>query len=266
MRAGPTDGWDAGETYEAFMGRWSRPLAEEFVQWLGPPPAWDWLDVGTGTGALASALLAVAHARSVVGCDPSRAFVDFAESMVADTRARFEVADAEHLPPRDGGYDAVVSGLALNFFPDPQRALERQVSVVRPGGWVAAVVWDYAGGMEFLRAFWDAAAEIDPRAAEIDEARRFPLCEPVALRTLFSDAGLRAVRTGSIRVRTRFADFDDCWRPLLGGVGPAPSFVASLPEGQRAKLEAALRRTLQEGRGGPIDLPARAWAVAGERP
>ena len=266
MPAGPADRWHAGETYEAFMGRWSRPLAEEFVRWLRPPPNWDWLDVGTGTGALAGALCALASPRSVVGCDASSAFVEFARSRSADPCLRFEVGDAERPPLRDGGYDAIVSGLALNFFPDPRLALERQLEVARPGGCVAAFVWDYADGMEFLRVFWDAAAVVDPRAAELDEGRRFPLCDPGALRSLFESVGARAVRTGAVRISTPFVDFDDYWRPLLGGVGPAPAFVASLGGDQRRRLAAELGTRLRVRFDGPIELSARAWTVAGERP
>jgi ubiquinone/menaquinone biosynthesis C-methylase UbiE len=259
------DRWHAGETYEDFMGRWSRPLAEEFVRWLRPAPAGHWLDVGTGTGAVAAAICALAEPRSVVGCDPSAAFVEFARSRLADPRARFEVADAERLPRRDSGYDAVVSGLALNFFPDARRAVARQLDVVRPGGVVAAFVWDYADGMEFLRVFWDAAAEIDPRATDLDEGRRFTICDPDELEALFRSAGASDVRTGPLTVRTVFADFADYWRPLLGGVGPAPGFVALLDEEARRRLADTLRARLKSRDAEPIELGARAWAVAGVR-
>ena len=266
MSAEVTDSWHAGASYEAFMGRWSRRLAEEFIRWLRPPPDWDWLDVGTGTGGLAAALCALAGPKSVLGCDSSRAFIDFARSRVTDPRVRFEVADAEHLPPLVGGYDAVVSGLALNFFPDPRLALERQVIAARPGGCIGAFVWDYAEGMEFLRVFWDAAAAIDPHAADLDEARRFPLCSPRAMAELFESVGVTAIRSSGIRIPTVFRDFDDYWRPFLGGVGPAPSFLASLTETQRSELAMESRARLRARSGESIELSAHAWAVVGETP
>jgi len=178
---------------------------------------------------------------------------------------RFEVAGAGGLPSRDGGFDVVVSGLALNFLPDASVAIAEQVGLSRPGGWIAACVWDYAEGMEFLRHFWDAAATIDHGAVELDEAARFPICNPDSLKSIFEGSGTSQVRVGPISVPTTFSDFDDYWRPFLGGTGPAPSFVAGLSAARRHDLEAALRRALGSEDGRSIDLTARAWAVVGRR-
>ena len=142
---------------------------------------------------------------------------------------RFEAGDAQALPLADSAVDVAVSGLVLNFVPDPARALGEMARVVRPGGAVALYVWDYAGEMQLMRRFWDAATALDPSAEELDEGVRFPICRPEPLAALFADAGLEAVATRPIEVATVFADFDDYWSPFLGGQGPAPGYCMSLP-------------------------------------
>lgn len=265
MAASIPDHWQASDTYESFMGRWSRPLAEEFVRWLGPEPDWHWLDVGAGTGAVTAAICKLARPESVIACEPSAAFLESARSRMLDPRVRFEAAGAEQLPLRLGGYDAVVSGLALNFFPDPAAAVARQLNAARPGGYVAACVWDYAEGMELLRWFWDAAKTVDAGFAELDEGKRFPVCSPPALESLFRSAGAQRVRLGAVRVPTVFTSFEDYWRPFLGGTGPAPSLVSAMSAQQRTRVSDELRRRLPFRAGGSIELSARAWTVSGER-
>jgi hypothetical protein len=139
------------------------------------------------------------------------------------------------------------------------------VRAVEGGSVVAACVWDYAGEMQFLRYFWDAATRVDSRATELDEGQRFPLCAPDALERLFEEAGARNIRSAGIEVPTAFSDFDDYWRPFLGGTGPAPSFVETLSEEQREALSADLRGSLPVRDDGSIVLVARAWAVVGRR-
>jgi SAM-dependent methyltransferase len=151
----------------------------------------------------------------------------------------------------------------LNFVPDPGQAVREMARVTRPGGRVAAYVWDYAGRMELMRHFWDAAAALDPAAAELDEGRRFGLCRPEPLARLLRDAGLAGVEVRPVEVPTRFRDFDDYWDPFLGGQGPAPGYASSLDEPRRAALRAALRARLPAAADGSIPLVARAWAAAG---
>jgi len=260
-----TDDWTAGSTYEEFMGRWSRLLAPKFVSWLQIPCGANWLDVGCGTGALTAAVCATAEPASIVGCDPSRDFIEYAREHHSTRRTSFVIADVDSLPIRTGGFDSVTSSLALNFFPDPGLAMEEHLSTVRRGGLVGAFVWDYAEGMEFLRHFWDAARVVEPRAAAMDEGHRFPVCDPEALEILFSSAGAQRVRVTSLSVPTTFSSFGDYWRPFLGGTGPAPSLVSSLTEGQRSALEGELRARLPIQCSGSIELQARAWAVVGHR-
>ncbi len=263
MRRAPADRWVAGDAYEAFMGRWSRRLARVFVEWLQPKPSANWLEVGCGTGALTSTICNLCEPASIVACDPSESFIEYARRNLADTRASFVVAGAEALPRRAGGFDTVVSGLVLNFLPDPDAAVASIRERLRPGGTVAAYVWDYAEGMEFLRFFWEEAVAADAGAAAFDEGARFPLCRAPALASLFGAAGIAQVETNALEIPTDFAAFDDLWTPFLRGTGPAPTYVASLNPQQRDSLRARLARRLQADGNGRIHLRARAWAVRG---
>ncbi len=258
-----TDQWTAPATYEHFMGRWSRMLARVFLQWLRPAARAHWLELGCGTGALTSAILAKTEPASVTACDPAANFIEYARRNLPIERASFVIAGAADFPMRASGYDVATSLLALNFFPDPAAALARMGSATVPGGSVSACVWDYAGEMQFLRYFWDAAVEVDPEAARLDEAVRFPMCTPAALTRLFEAAGLSSVRCDPLEIVTEFASMDDYWTPLLGGTGPAPSFVASLDETQRADLRGLIAARLPHLSSGAIWLRARAWAIQG---
>ncbi len=256
------DQWAAGSAYEDFMGRWSRRLAPQFVSWLQIPGGVYWLDVGCGTGALANAICSRADPASVVGCDPAAPLVEFAR-LHGRARASFVTAGVGSLPRRPGGYGSVTSLLALNFFPDFEAAVHEMRSVAAPQATVSACVWDYSDGMQFLRHFWDAAAQVDSAARELDEGNRFPLCCRDALTALFRGCGLGDVRCDLIEIPTVFASFEDYWRPFLGETGPAPSYVASLDADRRALLAQTLERTLRRAPDGTIPLTARAWAVCG---
>jgi SAM-dependent methyltransferase len=257
------DGWALGDAYEAYVGRWSRRVADAFLRWLDVPAGRRWLDVGCGTGALSATASATAEPGRVVGVDTSAGFVATARTQVGGARVAFAIADARALPLPDRSFDAVVSGLALNFVPEPHRAAAELARVVAPHGVAACYVWDYAGGMAMMRYFWDAATALDPAAADLDEGRRFPLCRPASLRRLWTDAGLAEVTTRAIEIPTVFADFDDYWQPFLGGQGPAPRYAASLDDEHRRALRDLLRQRLPSGAGGAIALSARAWAVRG---
>ena len=258
--------WMAGAAYEPYVGRWSRLVARELLTWLAVPAHSRWLDVGCGTGALSETILREAAPAEVVGVDPSDGFVAHAREHVRDGRVRFEVGDAQALPFEDGEFNAVVSGLVLNFIPDSERGVAEMTRVARPDGVVAAYVWDYAGEMQLMRHFWDAAAALDPTAVELDEGRRFPLCRPERLEQLLAGAGLTAVESRAIDVPTVFRDFDDYWSPFLGGQGPAPSYCLSLAEDRRAQLRDHIRDRLPFTADGSINLIARAWAVRGRHP
>lgn len=260
-----TETWGSGANYEAYVGRWSRVIAREFIPWLAVPAAKRWLDVGCGTGALTQTILDVAAPEAVTGVDPSEGFLAHARATITDPRARFLVGDARALPIESESCDAIVSGLALNFVPDTARALAELARVTRPDGTVAVYVWDYAGEMQFMRYFWDAAAAVDPHARELDEGPRFPICHPNALERRFSEAHLRDVTTRAIDIATTFRDFDDYWTPFLGGQGAAPSYLMSLDEQQRVAIRERLRATVPAAPDGSIALVARVWAARGVR-
>ena len=266
MTAERKDKWAAGELYEPYVGRWSRLVAKDFLTWIAAPPNLDWLDVGCGTGALTELILQQARPRAVKGMDPSAGFVEHARAHIVDPRATFDMADAQSLPIESAQFGAAVAGLVLNFVPKPLLAVREMARAVGPGGVVAAYVWDYAGKMELMRYFWDAAVALDRAAFELDEGRRFPLCQPNPLTELFTQAGLREVQLLPIDVPTRFRDFDDYWTPFLGGQAPAPGYAMSLSEERRGALRDRIRANLPIAGDGSIDLIARAWAVRGRTP
>ncbi|MBT2448658.1 class I SAM-dependent methyltransferase [Streptomyces sp. ISL-43] len=260
-----SDTWAAGDAYERYMGRWSRLVADGFVTWLECADGLRWLDVGCGTGALTAMVAARCRPRKVLGLDRSAGFVTTARA-AAPAPACFAVADGLSLPARDAVCDVAVSGLALNFFPAPGAAVAEASRVVRPDGLVAAYVWDYAEGMGFLRHFWDAVIAVDPSAAAVDEGRRFPVCRPDPLRSLWTGAGLVDVDVVPVEVATVFSGFADLWEPFLAGQGPAPGYVAALAPAARDRLRDALRASVPTRADGSIALTARAWAVRGRRP
>jgi SAM-dependent methyltransferase len=259
----PSDSWASGRGYESFVGRLSRLVAPRFLAWLSMPPDARWLDVGSGTGALTDAVLSCCAPERVVGVEPSDGFRGYAEEQVSDPRVSFHAGDARALPVEDDAFDAVVAALVLNFVPDMPAALAEMRRATRPGGTVAAYVWDYGGGMPMLRTVWDAAVVLDPAVAPLHEAARFPSNQPGPLHALFEGAGLRDVAVEGIVVPVDFATFDDYWSPFLAGTGPAPAYIATLDDDRRAALRDAVRERLPSEDDGSIHLTARAWAVRG---
>lgn len=245
------------------MGRWSRPVARTFVEWLGVEARAHWLDVGCGTGALTQAICELGKPASVMACDPSGPFLEIASSTLPDKRVSFELGTGERLPEREGGFDAIVSGLVLNFLPNVERALGAMRARLGPRGVVAAYVWDYDDGIQFVRHFWEAAVALDPAAADLAENQRFAFCDAEGLTAAFGAAGFGQVEVERSRQATRFAGFDDFWEPFLGRTGPAPSYVAALDAAHRERLREALRQRLAPDANGRIELTAAAWMVRG---
>jgi len=263
QKSQPNDVWATGAAYEPYVGRWSRLVAREFLAFLGMSPAKQWLDIGCGTGALSQVILDVASPSKVKGVDPSEEFIVFARDQVVDERVSFIVGDAQALPLEPAQFDAVVSGLVLNFVLDPYLAVNEMQRVVRPGGIVAAYVWDYADQMQFMRYFWDAAVKLDPAASDLDEGQRFQICKPQPLTKLFQAAKLNTIEVSAIDVPTVFREFNDYWKPFLGGQGPAPTYAMTLSEDQRVALREEIRTNLPIATNGSIHLIARAWAIRG---
>jgi SAM-dependent methyltransferase len=263
MTAAPTESWGAGGPYERYVGRWSRKVAPELLRWLALERGLAWADVGCGTGALTEAILADCEPAAIEGIDASEGFVAAARERVRDPRVRFTAGDATRLPWAAGAFDATVSGLVLNFVAAHEAMAREMVRVTKPGGRVAVYVWDYAGGMQMIRHFWDAAIAANPGDAKLDQADRFPICQPEPLRALFEGAGLRSVLVRAIEIPTVFQDFDDYWTPFLGRQGSAPTYLASVSDDARERIRANLQARLAPARGERIELTARAWAVQG---
>ena len=259
------DTWVSGAAYEPYVGRWSRLVAREFLAWLAIPAGARWLDIGCGTGVLSQTILDVASPREITGIDPSEGYITFARQQVRDRCVSFRLGDAQALPEAPANYDAVVAGLVLNFVPQPSRAIAEMHRVARVGRTVAVYVWDYAGQMQLMRYFWEAAVALDPAASKLDEGQRFPICQPEPLMRLFRAEGLRAVEVRMIDIPTAFRDFDDYWFPFLAGQGPAPSYTMSLSEERRSALRERIHVRLPVAADGSIQLIARAWAVRGIR-
>lgn len=260
LRPVPPAPFQDAAAYEAYVGRWSRRVAPLFLDWLDAAPGLRWLDVGCGSGALTQAVLDRCAPASVLAVDPSPTQVAWAQGHLRDDQVRVELGDAAHLPP--GSTDVAVSGLVLNFLPDP---LAAATAMRDAAGLVAAYVWDYGGGMQLIDLFWQAALELDPRVRALAEGPR-ALCRPDALAELWTRAGLTDVATTGLDVPTVFADVDDYWRPFLGGQGPAPAYVARLDEEHRVALRELLQRRLPVEPDGSVHLTARAWAVRGRVP
>lgn len=249
------------DDYDRLVGRYSAPLASALIDFAGVERGMRAIDVGCGPGALTDALAGLLGPANVRAADPSEPFV-------AGCRARAPgvevvVAAAEALPFGDGAFDAALSQLVVNFMRDPEAGVCEMTRVTRSGGIVAACVWDYAGEMTLLRAFWDAAREVDPeRAAAADEGVVMRWCAEGELARLWRGAGLRDVRFGPLVVSAAYTDFDDLWSPLPTGVAPSGAFCGSLDDDRRVALYDAYRRRLGVG-DGPFELTARAWAVTG---
>jgi SAM-dependent methyltransferase len=254
------------EAYERFMGRWSRDLAPLLVRFAAVRDGDTLLDVGSGTGALAEALAAAAPSGRVVGIDTAASYVAIAQASQKGAHVRFQVGDAQRMGFADATFDRTLSLLVVNFIPDAHRALEEMKRVTRRGGTVAAAVWDYGGGMEMLRVFWDEAIAMTPASDSRDE-RHMPFCRRGELAALWRQRGLLDVVEEGLTIETRFTSFADYWAPFLGRQGPAGAYVAALSGRERGQLEERLRKRLLNG--GPdraFVLRARAWAVRGVVP
>jgi SAM-dependent methyltransferase len=257
------DVWESAASYEPYMGRWSRLAGQEFVRWLAIPEEKTWLDVGSGTGALTQTILDLSNPKEVKGIDRSKDYVAVVQSQVQDPRVSFDVGNAQSLPVETESSDVVVSGLVMNFVPQPDQMIAEMARAVRAGGVVALYVWDYAGRMQMLRHFWNAASALDTAARELDEGWRFAICNPTSLRYLFEHAHLSQVEVCPIDIWAEFKDFNDYWSPFLGGQGPAPGYAMSLSEERRTQLRHRIYNSLPFALDGTISLLLRAWAVKG---
>lgn len=256
------DSWVAGDSYDFFMGRWSKLVAELFVDWLSPQPDLRWLDVGCGSGALSETVIHKSTPNILTAIDQSEGFVATAQQRLG-SKAVCRVGNAVSLPLDDSTVDVAVSGLVLNFIPKPEDALAEMKRVTTSGGTVAVYVWDYAGTMGFLNYFWDAALELNPEAGNLHEGRRFPESNAQHISALFQGVGFNGIESAALDISTNFSNFEDFWNPFLGGQGPAPTYVSRLQDSERHELKRELMDRLPIEKDGSISLIARAWSVRG---
>jgi ubiquinone/menaquinone biosynthesis C-methylase UbiE len=257
------DSWSGGYKYENFMGRWSNLIARKFLDWLAISPKKVWVDLGCGTGSLTKLILEKNQPKKIISIDSSSEFISHAQQTITNLNAQFKVGLAQALELESKSIDVVVSGIMLNFVPQPEAAISEMIRVTKSGGTIGIFLWDYAEGMEMLRYFWNAAVELNKDAKEYDEGIRFPLCQEGQLESLFRKTDLNRIEAVSIGVSTIFRNFDDYWVPFLGNVGPAPSYVMNLSVNDRQRLKDKLKKTLPIREDGSISLMARAWAVKG---
>jgi len=251
--------------YEQLMGRWSPLLADALIAFAGLDAGESVLDLGCGTGSLALALARRSEPRRILGIDIAQPYIDHAASRSADPRLAFRTGDATALDLADASIDRSFSLLALNFMPAPARALAELRRVTRPGGTIAAAVWDFCGGLVYQRIFWDTAAALDADAAR---ARGRQLSSPLTrageLEAAFAAAGLRQVEACTLTIRQAYRDFQDYWQPIRGAEGPVGDYIKRLSPDRLAALEAALCAAYCAGTAdGPRSLAASAWAAKG---
>ncbi len=265
MNPNSGDAFNNAKAYEGYVGRWSRLVAAQFIDWLEAAPGGMWLDVGAGTGILTQVILEKVSPAKVIGVDTTQGFIEFAQQHIHDERVEFKVGDAVKIAYESPEFDASVAGLVLNFVPSPEQAAKGMAQAVKSGGIVAAYVWDYGGKMEMMRHFWDAALIVDPSAAEADAGQRFTICRPENLRALFESVGLGAVEVISIDVPTHFKNFDDYWQPFQAAQGSVSKYLRGLNEVTLEAVRGQLQKQLPIEADGKISLVARAWAVKGKK-
>jgi SAM-dependent methyltransferase len=254
--------------YERLMGRWSGRLATQFIDFAGISSGDRVLDVGCGTGSLAMTLAALPEPAAIVGLDIAEPYVAYAASRSTDPRLSFISGDAVSMKFPTARFDRCYSLLALNFMSNPTAALGRMVRATRPGGVVAAAVWDFPGGLIYQRIFWDSAAALDP-AADAARARHYasPLTGPGELAGALAAAGLEHVHETSLTIRIDYEHFDDYWAPIVKAQGPVGDYVKSLPDERLGALEQVVRRAYLAGKpDGPRSMAATAWAARGVVP
>ena len=251
----------SGDAYDAFMGRYSRSLAVVFADAAGVTSGQTALDVGCGPGALTGVLVDRLGAGSVSAVDPSAPFV--ADCATRHPGVDVRLGRAEEMPFDDGIFDVALAQLVLHFVTDPARAAGELRRVVRPGGTVAACVWDFAQEMEMLRRFWDAALTVDPNAP--DEARTMRFGRHGEIAELLDDAGFVDITETTLDVSSDYQGFEELWAGFLGGIGPAGAYCMSLPDEQRDAVRGALLTGLGSP-AGPFTLAARALCARGRAP
>jgi SAM-dependent methyltransferase len=252
----------AAETYERLMGRLSRILASQFIEFAAVQQGSSVLDVGCGTGSLSATLAQTTKAARIVGIDPSAPFVEYARAYNADPRLTFEIGDAQELPYDDPAFDATLALLVMNFIPDAKKAAREMRRVTRTGGTMATAMWDNTGRNELMNTFWSAAFALDPDVKR-EDVRPGTFGSDDALSDLWTATGLRGIETKELNIECGFSSFDDYWSPRAAE-GPTAAYIRTLPQVRQELLQERLRNDIFHNRpDGPFTLKAKAWAVRG---
>lgn len=251
--------------YEQLMGRWSQRLAPLFIDFAGLADGERILDVGCGTGSLTFALAKSPGLKEIAAIDFSPVFVEAAARRNTDPRIEIRQADACALPFEDGAFDRALALLVLHFVPDAPKAVAEMRRVVRPGGVVAAAVWDHLGGMPGMRMMVDTAAALSEAGRQLRSRYCFqPMMQPGEMKRAFVEQGLADVAETQLMVRMDYRSFDDFWAPIAAGEGPLGKYAARLDAAEGARLGAAVRDAYEAGRpDGPRSFANVAWAVRG---
>ena len=252
-----------GEVYERLMGRWSRLVGEQFLDWLDLPKGLRWLDVGCGNGAFTEELISRCAPSTVTAIDPSDDQLAYARTRPRAKMARFQVGDAQKIPFDDGSFDVAIMALVLSFLPDPAKAVAEMARVVTPGGWVATYMWDLPGG----------GAPVTPIYAAVKSLGSAPPLPPRpgdsrqdSMQELWEKAGLEAIDTRVIRISVAFADFDDFWDSNTVPVGPQGKLIQGCHRARGSNSERDLRDQLPVAADGRIVYESFANAVKGRVP
>ena len=251
--------------YERLMGRWSKKLAPLFIDFAGLTDGERVLDVGCGTGSLTFALAKLANLREISAIDYSPVFVEAANRSNTDPRIKIQQADACALPFEDQSFDRALALLVLHFVPEAGKAVAEMRRVVRPGGVVAAVVWDHLGGMPGMRMMIDTVAVLTEAGRQLRSRYCFqPMMQPGEMKRTFVEQGLGDVTETELMIRMDYQNFDDYWAPIAAGEGPLGKFMATVDAAERARTDIAMRDAYEAGRpDGPRSFANVAWACRG---
>ena len=249
-----------GKAYERLIGRWSRLVGEDFLDWLDVPQGLRWLDVGCGNGAFTEEVVARNAPAAVFGIDPSEDQIAYARARPGTTMVQYQIGDAQGLPFADSSFDIAIMALVISFVPDPAKAVGEMVRVVRPGGWVATYMWDLPGGGSPVTAMytafeslgWSGPVRPNPPVSRLD-----------ALQDLWEKAALETIETRVIRIPVTYDSFDDYWNTNSAPIGPQGKLIAQMSAEKREQYRARLREHVPVAADGRVDYESFANAVKG---
>ena len=248
-----------GEAYERLMGRWSREVGIQFLDWLDLPKGLRCVDVGCGNGAFTEVLAARVAPSELAGVDPSKEQIAFAKIREGTRLAQFRVGDAQALPYPDRSFDVAIMALVISFVPDPAKAVAEMVRVVRPSGWVATYMWDVAANRAPHSPCYATMSALGfPVASRPSNASELNI-----MRSLWEQTGMKSVETRTFEIPVAYSDFDDFWDSNTALAGPVGKAIEKLSPADRERVRSHLREHLPQDGSGRISYQARANAVKG---